>query len=63
MHSTSFTTPIVAVQATDSQCKLSTSSISHSDATFSGCPVDSESSPQCCHCGWRGTHAPDCPFR
>ncbi|KIY46835.1 hypothetical protein FISHEDRAFT_28679, partial [Fistulina hepatica ATCC 64428] len=20
-------------------------------------------SPQCCHCGWRGSHAPDCPFR
>ena len=19
--------------------------------------------PQCCHCGWRGDHAPDCPFR
>ncbi|KAG9309070.1 hypothetical protein JVU11DRAFT_10952 [Chiua virens] len=19
--------------------------------------------PQCCHCGWRGAHAPSCPFR
>ena len=19
--------------------------------------------PQCCHCGWRGDHAPNCPFR
>ena len=19
--------------------------------------------PQCCHCGWRGSHAPNCPFR
>ncbi|KIY45563.1 hypothetical protein FISHEDRAFT_49051 [Fistulina hepatica ATCC 64428] len=25
-------------------------------------PVN-DSSPQCCHCGWRGEHAPDCPFR
>ncbi|KAH8106727.1 hypothetical protein BXZ70DRAFT_903580 [Cristinia sonorae] len=22
----------------------------------------SGSSPQCCHCGWRGDHAPNCPF-
>ncbi|KAI4522610.1 hypothetical protein K525DRAFT_198388, partial [Schizophyllum commune Loenen D] len=21
------------------------------------------SAPQCCHCGWRGAHAPDCPFK
>ncbi|PBK65370.1 hypothetical protein ARMSODRAFT_892030 [Armillaria solidipes] len=20
------------------------------------------SEPQCCHCGWRGAHAPGCPF-
>ncbi|KAH9932087.1 uncharacterized protein BXZ73DRAFT_101464 [Epithele typhae] len=20
-------------------------------------------SPQCCHCGWRGAHAPTCPFK
>ncbi|KAL4070255.1 hypothetical protein J3A83DRAFT_4241505 [Scleroderma citrinum] len=19
--------------------------------------------PQCCHCGWRGSHSPNCPFR
>ncbi|KAI0778839.1 hypothetical protein BD413DRAFT_601509 [Trametes elegans] len=23
----------------------------------------SASSPQCCHCGWRGAHAPTCPFK
>ncbi|TRM58425.1 hypothetical protein BD626DRAFT_404727, partial [Schizophyllum amplum] len=21
------------------------------------------SAPQCCHCGWRGAHSPDCPFK
>ncbi|KAK0204489.1 hypothetical protein DFS33DRAFT_1258667 [Desarmillaria ectypa] len=21
------------------------------------------SAPQCCHCGWRGAHAPNCPFK
>ncbi|KZT30977.1 hypothetical protein NEOLEDRAFT_1054402 [Neolentinus lepideus HHB14362 ss-1] len=21
------------------------------------------SSPQCCHCGWRGGHSPNCPFK
>ncbi|KAH9969131.1 hypothetical protein BC827DRAFT_1121129 [Russula dissimulans] len=20
------------------------------------------SAPQCCHCGYRGTHSPNCPF-
>ncbi|TFK21276.1 hypothetical protein FA15DRAFT_672714 [Coprinopsis marcescibilis] len=22
-----------------------------------------DSAPQCCHCGWRGSHSPDCPFK
>ncbi|KAI0784222.1 hypothetical protein C8Q75DRAFT_736356 [Abortiporus biennis] len=22
-----------------------------------------KSAPQCCHCGWRGAHAPTCPFK
>ncbi|TFK89868.1 hypothetical protein K466DRAFT_485883 [Polyporus arcularius HHB13444] len=26
------------------------------------CPT-AASSPQCCHCGWRGAHAPTCPFK
>lgn len=26
-------------------------------------PVDSMTAPQCCHCGWRGSHAPTCPFK
>ncbi|KAI0305054.1 hypothetical protein BC826DRAFT_902055 [Russula brevipes] len=21
------------------------------------------SAPQCCHCGYRGCHSPNCPFR
>lgn len=25
-------------------------------------PENPMSSPQCCHCGWRGKHAPNCPF-
>lgn len=25
-------------------------------------PVDASREPQCCHCGWRGDHSPDCPF-
>ncbi|KAI0050587.1 hypothetical protein FA95DRAFT_1486911 [Auriscalpium vulgare] len=27
-----------------------------------GVPVNA-SAPQCCHCGWRGSHSPNCPFR
>ncbi|KAA1471465.1 hypothetical protein DENSPDRAFT_776601 [Dentipellis sp. KUC8613] len=26
-------------------------------------PCIDASSPQCCHCGWRGSHSPNCPFR
>ncbi|ETW86746.1 hypothetical protein HETIRDRAFT_41255 [Heterobasidion irregulare TC 32-1] len=26
-------------------------------------PFANFSSPQCCHCGWRGAHSPTCPFR
>ncbi|OBZ78863.1 hypothetical protein A0H81_01353 [Grifola frondosa] len=24
---------------------------------------EARDSPQCCHCGWRGAHAPTCPFK
>ncbi|KAI6030014.1 hypothetical protein EDC04DRAFT_2572637, partial [Pisolithus marmoratus] len=26
-------------------------------------PLVNHNAPQCCHCGWRGSHAPQCPFR
>ncbi|KAI6159341.1 hypothetical protein EDD17DRAFT_1486826, partial [Pisolithus thermaeus] len=26
-------------------------------------PLVDHNAPQCCHCGWRGAHAPHCPFR
>ncbi|KAK0209337.1 hypothetical protein DFS33DRAFT_1309394 [Desarmillaria ectypa] len=26
-------------------------------------PTRRTSEPQCCHCGWRGAHAPGCPFK
>ncbi|EKM55379.1 uncharacterized protein PHACADRAFT_255967 [Phanerochaete carnosa HHB-10118-sp] len=35
-------------------------------ATNCQVPVDNGGSgqgPQCCHCGWRGKHAPTCPFK
>ncbi|EKM49575.1 uncharacterized protein PHACADRAFT_265118 [Phanerochaete carnosa HHB-10118-sp] len=34
-------------------------------AAISQVPSDKGSSgqPQCCHCGWRGSHAPNCPFK
>ncbi|KIM64191.1 hypothetical protein SCLCIDRAFT_115781 [Scleroderma citrinum Foug A] len=25
--------------------------------------VNAGGAPQCCHCGWRGSHSPNCPFR
>ncbi|KAI0658469.1 hypothetical protein C8Q70DRAFT_996031 [Cubamyces menziesii] len=46
------------------------SSIPSAPSVAAACSVaDSESctlaasSPQCCHCGWRGAHAPTCPFK
>ncbi|KAK0450454.1 uncharacterized protein EV420DRAFT_1561840 [Desarmillaria tabescens] len=30
--------------------------------TTSGPKGRGASEPQCCHCGWRGAHAPGCPF-
>jgi hypothetical protein len=47
-----------------------------SDSTVTSAPSDSTlpqtgatlsdagtGAPQCCHCGYRGSHAPNCPFR
>ncbi|KAI0082736.1 hypothetical protein K474DRAFT_1585337 [Panus rudis PR-1116 ss-1] len=36
----------------------------HHDSEIRGAasPVD-QSQPQCCHCGYRGSHAPNCPFK
>lgn len=34
---------------------------SSNDSKPSEAPVD-HSSAQCCHCGYRNSHAPDCPF-
>lgn len=31
-------------------------------ATHAPALVD-QSSAQCCHCGYRNSHAPDCPFK
>ncbi|KAF8799905.1 hypothetical protein BYT27DRAFT_7200887 [Phlegmacium glaucopus] len=54
MHSTitTATTAVVAAsfEATSSTVADSSSCVNHS-------------SPQCCHCGWRGSHSPNCPFR
>ncbi|CAL1704904.1 unnamed protein product [Somion occarium] len=35
-----------------------------SESDMSRATIDmSNSAPQCCHCGYRGAHAPNCPFR
>ncbi|KIM82195.1 hypothetical protein PILCRDRAFT_820567 [Piloderma croceum F 1598] len=62
MHSTAFST-------------LSPTTTCHTQACADATPVSTRSttndadafvnysSPQCCHCGWRGSHAPNCPFK
>ncbi|EKM61543.1 uncharacterized protein PHACADRAFT_248221 [Phanerochaete carnosa HHB-10118-sp] len=46
--STAVYTPVL-FRTTSSQHEC-TSSVTHN-------------APQCCHCGWRGDHAPTCPFK
>ncbi|KAG7442606.1 uncharacterized protein BT62DRAFT_905345 [Guyanagaster necrorhizus] len=44
----------------------SSSAIRPSVVPEAGKPVACDSrhsEPQCCHCGWRGAHAPGCPFK
>ena len=41
---------------------VAVSSKALSNDTTTGSCVDC-SAPQCCHCGYRGTHSPNCPFR
>ena len=35
--------------------------VSHTHGDDKSCV--NQSSPQCCHCGWRGSHSPQCPFK
>ncbi|KAF9446508.1 hypothetical protein P691DRAFT_673485 [Macrolepiota fuliginosa MF-IS2] len=66
MHSTVFYTPILsAAQAIDSRCSTSSSASDSCNNTSSpsGPSNTNHSAPQCCHCGWRGSHSPTCPFR
>ncbi|KIK97717.1 hypothetical protein PAXRUDRAFT_135711 [Paxillus rubicundulus Ve08.2h10] len=47
-------------------CPRHTSSIPVSKRNGADCDADifvNANAPQCCHCGWRGSHSPSCPFR
>lgn len=33
------------------------------DSSTSSTSCINHTAPQCCHCGWRGSHAPNCPFK
>ncbi|CAL1694666.1 unnamed protein product [Somion occarium] len=41
---------------------ITTSNHNHQRADNSSSSVN-HNAPQCCHCGWRGAHAPTCPFK
>ncbi|KIJ97040.1 hypothetical protein K443DRAFT_681826 [Laccaria amethystina LaAM-08-1] len=65
MHSTSAATSSSFTTAT-----IVCASLEHSSPTTTPTHKESDSntcvnhsSPQCCHCGWRGSHAANCPFR
>ena len=50
------------MQYTTAQMKLQNASeVQAPDANNN--VTDGSKEAQCCHCGWRGSHAPNCPFR
>ena len=68
MHSSQ---QVLAVSHSAASCLHTSSSsapaapLSHHTSTTesSSCVNYSGGAPQCCHCGWRGAHAPTCPFK
>ncbi|KAF8971888.1 hypothetical protein BDZ97DRAFT_1152505 [Flammula alnicola] len=61
MHSAAatFTTTTAVVASTHHQSSSTSATAISSES--SSCI--NHSSPQCCHCGWRGSHSPNCPFK
>ncbi|KAI0082318.1 hypothetical protein K474DRAFT_1655700 [Panus rudis PR-1116 ss-1] len=57
----STSTPVSAHSNASSQ-PSSPSSAPSTHHHHSSAPVNCNA-PQCCHCGWRGAHAPTCPFK
>ncbi|KAF8224879.1 hypothetical protein L208DRAFT_1409387 [Tricholoma matsutake] len=53
------TTQLAAPTSPTTTTVQSSSLLSHSNWNLC---ID-YSAPQCCHCGYRGSHAPTCPFR
>ena len=45
------------------QTQTSSTPVNVKVATTSDATHNHASVPQCCHCGWRGAHAADCPFK
>ena len=46
-----------------STIEAASSNLSSSTNIISSCVNHNSSGPQCCHCGERSTHRPNCPFR
>ncbi|KDR85918.1 hypothetical protein GALMADRAFT_393053 [Galerina marginata CBS 339.88] len=59
MHSAAATTTF-AIASTQQSSSTPTTVSCHGASSPSSCA--DHSSPQCCHCGWRGSHSPNCPF-
>ncbi|KAG0706661.1 hypothetical protein DFH29DRAFT_136082 [Suillus ampliporus] len=74
MHASSSTictsSKTAAYSSDESSSSTSNHSTRHSHATPVSMRLSSDddscmnfNAPQCCHCGWRGSHSPSCPFR
>ncbi|KAG2144716.1 uncharacterized protein EDB93DRAFT_532576 [Suillus bovinus] len=70
MHPSTSTTSSSKTTTSSSSSYISQNCTRHSHTTPVSMRISSDddscinfNAPQCCHCGWRGSHSPSCPFR
>ncbi|KII93092.1 hypothetical protein PLICRDRAFT_35269 [Plicaturopsis crispa FD-325 SS-3] len=71
MHSSSSTSSCGSVHRPSSRSTSTTPCtplafalpVSARHTTSDAQPCVNHGAPQCCHCGWRGSHSPNCPFK
>ncbi|TFK42204.1 hypothetical protein BDQ12DRAFT_677783 [Crucibulum laeve] len=59
--SSTFTSASTLCASHKSAPSTAPASFKQSDAT--SVATVNHGAPQCCHCGWRGSHSPNCPFK
>ncbi|KAF7291328.1 hypothetical protein MIND_01277300 [Mycena indigotica] len=60
---TSSNPSLLALSGTPAHSSTTVSSVAAGTTALQGVPANASRGPQCCHCGWRGDHANNCPFK